>query len=84
MIHIYFRMRNIFFALSRSGISCGSECQRGTGGWFDVVGGAEEVGSQALGSKSVRLEASRSLSQHQSPKSVLPTFRSWHRKLCGI
>lgn len=46
IMHVRFCMCDIRFVLSRWGICGGSEGQRGTGGWFDVVGGVGEVGSQ--------------------------------------
>lgn len=36
-------MRDIRFVLSRWGMCCGSESQRGTVVWFDVVGGWERL-----------------------------------------
>lgn len=47
LIHIRFCMGDIRFVLSRWAMCCGSEGQRGTGGWFDVVEGeVGEVGSR--------------------------------------
>ena len=44
----------------------------------------EEVCSQALGTRRLKLQASRDLMKHLSPKSVLPAFRSGTESFVAI